>query len=134
MADKMDSINELLKNIGLILGALLAILRILWDVVKPLKSVINFLAFLGIQIIPNGFIVWFWLYHSALNANRLTEPVVFLSLAGKELLALAVYNLFWGIWLYPKTKILLPNFTSPNTTSDSKKNNGNDKIKQKKVK
>ena len=135
MINNMDSINELLQKVGVFLVAVSAALSALWQLVKSLKPAINFLAFLGTQILPNGFIVWFWLYHSALNANRLTEPAVFLSLVGEELVLLVIYNLFWGIWLYPRIKFLLPNFTPPKVTSDTRKNNGNDKkTKPKKVK
>ncbi len=129
----MDNINELLQKIGILLGALLTLLSALWQLVISLKPAINFLAFLGTQIIPNGFIVWFWLYHSALNANRLTEPAVFFSLAGEELLALVIYNLSWGIWLYPRIKFLLPNFSPLEVTSDDKKKNSQ-KQNNKKIK
>ena len=133
MINNMDGINELLQTIGVFLGALVMVLSALWKLVKSLKPAINFLAFLGTQIIPNGFIVWFWLYHSALNANRLTEPVVFLSLVGEELAALVIYNLFWGIWLYPRIKFLLPNFSPLGAASDNKKNDGNNKKQNKKA-
>lgn len=117
----MDNINDILQKIGIFLSALATTLGALWQLVKSLKPAINFLAFLGTQIIPNGFIVWFWLYHAALNANRLTEPAVFFSLAGEELAVLVIYNFFWAFWLYPRIKFLLPKSQSKEKAPSGKK-------------
>ncbi len=105
--DNMDKINDLLKKIGEILVGGSTVLGALGIIFKKLMPAIKILVFLATQIIPNGIIVWAWLYVAADYADRLTEPGVFLSLVGQEVTLIVSYNLIWGIWLYPKLKILL---------------------------
>jgi len=107
----MTNLDNILKTLAIITaivvaigGLLAAILEVLgklkqvWEILKPS---IKYLAFLGSQIIPNGAIMWIFLYSAAENSNRLAEPQVFLLLVGEVTIALSLCAVFWGMWFYP---------------------------------
>lgn len=102
--DNMDKINDLIKKIGELIIAVSSVFVALGALVKRILPVVKLLAFLATQLIPNGVIVWAYLYIAANHADRLTEPNVFLSLAGQEFAIIVIYNFIWGIWLYPALK------------------------------
>jgi hypothetical protein len=120
--ENMDKITELLKKIGELLLVISGALGVLGQFFKKLMPAIKFLTFLATQIIPNGIILWGFLYIAASNADRLTEPNVFLSIVGQELALIFIFNSIWGIWLYPKLRnLLLVNKKEPEVKKEPKK-------------
>lgn len=102
--ENLDKITDLLKKIGEFFVVISAALVALGNFFKRLTPAIKLLALLASQVIPNGAIIWRFLYLAAENAARLTEPNIFLSMVGQELALILIYNLIWGIWLYPRLK------------------------------
>jgi hypothetical protein len=108
MGNDIENINDLLQKILIGLTTVSGIFALLRNFFEQLKPCINVIAFLGTQIIPNGLIVWYLLYLSAINTHRITKPNILLLLVLQATAAIVIYNLIWGIWLYPKIKKLLP--------------------------
>ena len=67
----------------------------------------RFLVFLGILTIPNWLIIWYVLYVAALNHDRLWEAGFFLALVAQATVAVSLYTFLWGVWLYPKLRLLV---------------------------
>lgn len=101
----MNNLEDLLgkiKFLGSILGAIVVLLGYLAHICKFLKPLLALIVFLGTIIIPNGLLVWLWLYVAGMNSNRIGETRVFLSLITQLTAAVSVYTFCWGKWLYPK--------------------------------
>ena len=67
----------------------------------------RFLVFLAILTVPNLLIIWSALYVAALNHDRLWEAGVFLALVAQVTVAVSLYTFLWGVWLYPKLRLLV---------------------------
>jgi len=80
-------------------------LKSVWN--RILKPSFKLLVFLGTLVVPNGVIVWLFLYRAAENPNRLAEPPVFLSLIAQATIVISLYTVIWGMWLYPRLRPLL---------------------------
>jgi hypothetical protein len=112
----MTNLDNILKTLAIITaivvaigGLLAAILEVLgklkqvWEILKPS---IKYLAFLGSQIIPNGAIMWIFLYRAAENSNRLAEPQVFLLLVGEATIVLSRRLLGNVVLSFPPTTLV----------------------------
>ena len=106
-----DKIKDIAAVVGAVTALIIAILALHKNVIefwnKILLPLAKFLAFLGILVIPIGVIVWFFFDLAARNSNRLEEHIVFLALIAQVTVAVSVYALFWGIWVYPRLRFLL---------------------------
>ena len=104
--------DELLKKIGTTGGILTGIVGILGAIAaiyKFLKPLLAILVFVGTIVIPNGFLVWNWMYAATSNANRLGETQVFNWLIVQLTFFVSAYTFCWGKWFYPRLAPWLKN-------------------------
>jgi len=101
----MINSQDLLQQLAIaaaILGAILALLKALADLIQFLKPYFSPIIFLSSIIIPHGLIIWYWMYLAAINANRISEGMVFIYLIIQLTLLTSFYTFAWSKWLYPK--------------------------------
>lgn len=116
--------------IGAITGLIIAVKRF-WKEIKPfwdniVKPVLKFVAIALTLILPNGIIVWYFIFRIAEDwAPIISNSDVFLPVVAWLTISVSVYSLFWGMWLYPTIlrsflqSVQLPNAAKPNQPIDN---------------
>lgn len=99
--------TAVLVAVALLLAAILKLIGILGKVWITIKPLVMLLVFLGTAVIPIGIIIWIVLYRAAENSNRLSEPLVFLSLVFQATALISLYTIAWGCWVCPRLWRLL---------------------------
>lgn len=101
MTISQDLLQQILL-IGAILGAILTLFKTLADLFTFLKPFLSPMVFWGSILVPQGMIVWYWMYLAAINANRIAESRVFIWLVIQLTLLISAYTFAWSKWVFPK--------------------------------
>jgi len=69
--------------------------RVLWPLLKSVAILLTL-------VVPNGVIVWIFIYWIAEQLTSVIKNIdVFLFMVVSLTLVISIYSLFWGLWLYP---------------------------------
>ena len=101
----MLTLEQLLKELVIwstILGTLLTLLKGFADIYRTLKPSFGPLFFAGSILVPQGLIIWFYLYLAATNANRIGDNLVFIYIVVQLIVFTSAYTFIWGKYFYPK--------------------------------
>ena len=117
-----EQLEHASKTLGIILGVLAASTAVIVAILKlfdaldevrkrlgPMwnrlqKPLLTLLIYLTTVVIPNGLMVWMFMYVAAQNTDRIRQPIVFLLLTLELTAAISLYTVFWSLWLYPKLR------------------------------
>lgn len=103
MSNSQDLLQQLIF-VGAVLGAILTILTTMINIYKSLKPFFGPVVVWGTVVIPQGLLIWYWMYIAVLNSNRIGENKVFIALIVQLTLLISIYTFCWGKWIYPKLK------------------------------
>lgn len=103
--DLLSLLPAITAPILLLVGLLTGIVQLfkqieeLWSRLKP---ILRYFFLFTTQLIPVGMVVWYYMYWAIQYHSRFTERVVFSLLVAEPTILIILYEMFWGIWLYPK--------------------------------
>jgi len=106
----LEGIAKFLTAIAVIIGAvtgLITAVKHFWKQIKPfwdkiMKPALKFVAISLTLIIPNGIIVWYFVFRIAEDWTPIIRNRdIFLSVVAWLTVFVSAYSLLWGMWLYP---------------------------------
>lgn len=105
LQDLLSLLPAITAPILLLVGLLTGIVQLfkqIEEIWSRLKPILRYLFLFATQLIPVGMVVWYYMYWAIQFHSRFTERVVFLLLVAEPTILIILYEIFWGIWLYPK--------------------------------
>ena len=128
MNNLQDMLSLLTAPVLLLVALLTGIVQLvkqieeLWSRLKP---IIQYLLLFATQLIPIGMVIWYYMYWAIQYHSRFTEQAVFLLLVAEPTILIIAYEMFWGIWLYPKLLSFVKQEVNEQASTNAKRNENN---------